>query len=308
MKKIVIGICTYNRNELLGKCLSEMNHLNIPNDTFFEVVIVDNSFENIAKDFVENLRKDIIFPIHYFTCFGNGIASVRNEVLKQSLALNPDYIAFIDDDEMPSNDWLINLYNLLINSDADIVSGPVVSNFVDDNFQNTKVPDFISKNIIFNLHNKRSTGKICSTCSTNNVLLNASILKDSGLKFDESFKKMSGEDIGFFGKLHKLGYRILWCKEGYVIENVLPERSNIKYICKRNYNNGYLKIFIKKKDNTFKPKHLISPLLNLGIFFFALLLSTFWGRKTFVDILGKIVFNCGALVSIFKERTFNLYK
>ncbi len=53
MKKVVVGICTYNRNDLLNLCLDRIYSVQLPKDVHLDVIVVDNSAEAAAKDLVE---------------------------------------------------------------------------------------------------------------------------------------------------------------------------------------------------------------------------------------------------------------
>ena len=306
MDKIIIGICTHYRNNTLKICIEKIEEMNIPQNVIIELVITDDTKEAFGiKHFCKNNYK---FKIHFNTSHTKGIAAARNSLLKKCLELKPDYIAFIDDDEYPDKNWIKNYYEYIKTSNADILAGPVISKFVDSNLKETKVPNYIYKNKLFNLHQKRNSGEPYSTCATSNVFLKTSILKNSSHKFDENFKQMSGEDIDFFARLTKIGHKLLWCKEARVYEHVTPDRCSLKYILKRQFNNGYLKIFMKKKNKNFKIKNHFNMFLNIIISTITLPFSILLGRSIFVKNLGFCAFNFGALNSTFNPKTYNFYK
>lgn len=306
MKKIIIGICTHYRNKCLKFCIEKINSITRPKDTQIEIVVVDNSKEAFAQKTIERLQHNS-YPIHYCVFDGVGIAAVRNKVLEICKSLNPDYIALIDDDEFPSDNWLTNLYDTINLYNANIISGPVKSKFVNYKLNEIKVPKHISQNKIFNLHPKRKTGKVCNSCSTNNVLFQTKILIETNIKFDEKFNKMSGEDLDFFERLTAHGYKIVWCKEAFVTELVPPDRSNIQYILKRNFNNGYLKTFNKKNKKSLYTKHFFNTLINILFFHAILPFSILTGFTNFIKIMCQCAFNLGAMYSVFTSKTFNLY-
>ena len=119
---------------------------------------------------------------------------------------------------------------------------------------------------------------------------------------------MSGEDIDFFERLTKTGYKLLWCKEASVYEHVTPDRCTLKYILKRQFNNGYLRIFMKRKNNTLKNKNHFNTVINILISSFSLPFSIFLGKTIFTRNLGFCAFNFGALNSTFNNKTYNFYK
>lgn len=308
MKKIVIGICTYKRNDLLDICLNYLDKMVLPAGISVEIVIVDNSPEAMAKTLVEAKKLGHGIKLHYFSFLGKGIAAVRNKVLTEVLKLNPDYIAFTDDDQYPCENWLMELYTKLTETGADVVSGPVLPSFINTNFEPLAVPDWIKNNSRFEGKSKRADGVLCNTASTNNVLLKTEILDKMDYWFDESYLKMTGEDIDFFDRIHELGFKIVWCKNAAVYEIVDPKRCTIKFLWRRNYNNGYLKIYNKKKKNCLKPIHIITSFSNLILFLIVLPLSIFCGLTVFFEMFGKLAFSLGSFVSLFKSKALVHYK
>lgn len=329
MEKIVIGICTYYRNELLNLCIDRIlsmndggggkllsgseNDISVIKDECkpfaVEVVVVDNSPEMTAKELIDKKNVTANLKIHYFSHLGKGIASVRNRVLKESMALNPDYIAFIDDDEYPDENWIFNAYKAFAKYNADVVTGPSILRFVDSKLNELKVPGWIKNNSRFKFkRTRRQSGFLCKTAATNNVMIKAEVLRKMGFWFDESYKKMTGEDVDFFGRVYDLGYRIVWCKEAVVYGIADITRCNWKYIWRRNYNNGYLKIFSKKKNGKFNIINGIMVFLNLFIFTLIFPFSIVLGLTIFFEAFGKLAFCCGALVSLFKKDAIVHYK
>lgn len=305
MDKILIGICTHYRNETLKICLEKIKEMDLPQRTIIEVIITDDTKEMHGIKILAN--HSYPFKIHFNSAHTTGIAAARNSLLKKCLETDSNFIAFIDDDEFPDKNWIKNFYEYTKKTNADILAGPVISTFVDTNLKEKKVQDFIKKNKLFNLHQKRKTGDICSTCATSNVFLKTEILKNTKIQFDETFKKMSGEDIDFFEKLTKAGYKIHWVKEAPVYEHVPTNRCTLKYILKRNFNNGYLRIFMKKRKNSAILKTHINTILNVFFSIFLLPFSVFGGKTLFIKNLGFCAFNLGALNSTFSNKAFHFY-
>lgn len=308
MKKVVIGICTYKRNELLNICLDYIDKMTLPKDIMVEIVVVDNSPEAMAKNLVETKILERGVKLYYFSFLGKGIAAVRNKVLEEVLKLNPDYIAFTDDDQYPCENWLLELYAKLAQDGADVVSGPVLPNFVDANFKPLDVPDWIKNNSRFEGKSKRADGVICKTASTNNVLFKTEILNRMDYWFDESYMKMTGEDIDFFDRIYALGFKIVWSKDAVVHEIIDPRRCTVKFLWCRNYNNGYLKIFNKKKKHCLTPLNFFECIVNLLFYGILLPVSILGGLTFFFEIFGKVAFSLGAFISLFKSKALVHYK
>ena len=134
---ILIGICTYNRNELLENALKHINNLNVPEQCEINVAIADN-----------NPNKD---------------------ALEKGLNINADYIAFIDDDEYPSPDWISSLYTVMVEYKADgATSYPV------------QIIDGKEQPIPYNIKN-RKRGSVRKICITNSVLFSSNVIKKSNI-------------------------------------------------------------------------------------------------------------------------------
>lgn len=301
-KKVLIGICTYKRNFLLENCLKELEKINIPYDTMLEIVVADNSEQEEAKELVEKIGKNYLFKLNYFSEKKHSIAAVRNKILRESLNLTADYVAFIDDDEYPDKNWLIELCKTIDKYECDVVSGDVTQIF-DKNISKS-----IKENYLFKNKKNRKTGDIRQTACSGNVIFSTKLIKEKDLYFDENYGLMTGEDLNYFEKANDLGYKIVWCEEAIVFEIVEKKRQNLKYILARNFNNGFLKIFNQKKKNKNIFILIFKILINLLVFSILLLLSIFTGRKNFYNVLGKLFFTYGEFYSILRKVPIEHYQ
>ena len=101
-KIILIGIGTYNRNELLDNCLKNIAKLIVPKDCQIRVVISDNNPDKRAYQIYEKFCGNYPFEIYYEHESQKSIAAVRNVVLKKAVEIKAEYVAFLDDDEYPT--------------------------------------------------------------------------------------------------------------------------------------------------------------------------------------------------------------
>ena len=104
MPKTCILICTCDRPELLRQLLSAL----VPqaNAQRCATVIVDNGMRS-SEAVVASFQSEM--PIVYERISQPGLVSARNRAMSLALATHPEYLAFIDDDEVPEADWLSNL-------------------------------------------------------------------------------------------------------------------------------------------------------------------------------------------------------
>ena len=59
--KVIIGICTRNRNNLLKKNLNSLNKIYLPDFVDLKILIVDNTKKGLSRDLIANYRKNKSF-------------------------------------------------------------------------------------------------------------------------------------------------------------------------------------------------------------------------------------------------------
>jgi glucosyl-dolichyl phosphate glucuronosyltransferase len=96
-------ICTYNREEYIGKTLMHFNNQSA-NENLFEIVIVDNKSNDktadICKEFI-NSNPNI--DVKYYLEQNQGLSYARNTGIAKSKG---DLIAFIDDDAFVNHNYI----------------------------------------------------------------------------------------------------------------------------------------------------------------------------------------------------------
>lgn len=123
---VVICVPTFKRPLILKQCLFAIGQLNLPENLNTVIIVVDNDCDQTGKEVCNNVSTGLNQALHYYVEPERGLCSVRNSLLQKAMQHQADLIAFIDDDEMPHNDWLLNIYNGLISYSVDIATGPVV--------------------------------------------------------------------------------------------------------------------------------------------------------------------------------------
>lgn len=228
---MLVSICviTYNRPKGLKELLEGLNKLTfskvLPPE--IEVVVVENSTKGIAKEVIATIENNFRWTIKTDVESRHGISYARNKSL--SLASpKADFIAMIDDDEIPQPTWLEELLFVQQQYSADIVTGPVVSHLPKN------VPNWIAKGDFF--HRERHlTGEIREIAYTNNVLIKGEILRKLDRIFDTRFALTGGEDSELFMRLYRYDYKIVWADLAIVEERISPTRTNLSWILSSGY-------------------------------------------------------------------------
>ncbi len=294
--KILIGIGTYKRNEMLSFALENISKLIVPENCKIEVVVSDNNLNKEAFSVFNHALSYFPFTLHYSHTPEKSIAAVRNAVLKKALEIDAQYVAFLDDDEYPKPDWILELYKTLTVYSADAsTSAPV------------PIEDGKEQLLPYNVR-RRKTGDIRKLCITNSVLFKIEIVKDSNIWFDTSYGLMTGEDIDFFTRAKMAGYKFVWCEKTLIYEHVQKNRESLSWKIDRAFNNGYLTIFIAKKYKANIKSKYFKTVIDICIFSFIYIISFIFPKKYNEKCLIKL-FNCfGKLNSFYTEGAYTHYK
>src|SRR5450631_3373274 len=128
--EVSVCIATHRRPQGLQRLLKSLvDQRDAPP---FEVVVVDNDAEKSGEEVAVGYKQHL--ALTYIVEPVRGLARVRN---RAAAASNSTFLAFIDDDEWASPQWLCELYRVATELGADVVIGPIERIFAKE------VPDFI---------------------------------------------------------------------------------------------------------------------------------------------------------------------
>jgi succinoglycan biosynthesis protein ExoM len=220
MPRIVILICTCDRPQLLERLLHKLWPQAIRLDA--PIVVIDNgrtSSQHIVAGFEPRVT------IHYERLSSKGLANARNASLRAALQYSPDLLAFIDDDEIPTDNWLQSLVLEFETTRADVIVGPVEAEYV------SPPAGWVTAGRFF----EKSGDTLC----TSNLLLNARKLPASEADwFRQEFNLTGGEDNEFLNRLVAGGATQAVAAGAIVREVIPPERMTLAYICRRGFRDG----------------------------------------------------------------------
>ena len=221
---ITICICTYRRPDQLLRLLKALQRQDTRDRFSYSIVVTDNDHAESARDVV--LRFAATSPVGVTYCVESeqNIALARNRALAQARG---DFVAFIDDDEFPGEDWLAGLLNACETFGADGALGPVRPFF-----DNTPPWWLVRSGLCERPQHPTGTTLRWRETRTGNVLLHRLILKGIETPFRREFGS-GGEDQDFFRRMIERGHRFVWCNEAAVYEVVPLERQRRRYFLKR---------------------------------------------------------------------------
>jgi succinoglycan biosynthesis protein ExoM len=226
--RVAICIGTFKRPELLRELLTGISLLTFCREPApqIEIIVVDNDPQRTAQPVCSFTQ--LHWPLKYFVEEGRGITHVRNRAVAEAGAV--DFIAFLDDDEVPTPHWLDELLSAQRRFRADVVTGPVLPKFAPD------APQWASASRLFH-RPSFSTGQSLEICSTNNVLVRSEVFLRVPA-FDDRFNLSGGEDTHFFLRVRKAGNSMIWSQQAIVVESIPAERANFAWLLRRGYQAG----------------------------------------------------------------------
>ncbi|WP_018857331.1 glycosyltransferase [Rhizobium sp. 42MFCr.1] len=225
--QIDIGICTYRRASL-DEALLSLAVLAVPDGATLRIIVADNDKVPSAKERVDALRPTIPHEIAYVHCPASNISIARNACLENATG---DFLAFIDDDEDASEEWLVELLAVARKTKADAVLGPVRSVYSPTAPNWMREGDFHSTLPVWVCGEIR-TGYTC------NVLLRLDSPHVVGRRFNLALGRTGGEDTEFFSHMHADGGGIAFAPEAYVYEPVTESRAGLSWLAKRRFRFG----------------------------------------------------------------------
>ena len=228
---LTVAICTWNRSGLLRQTLDQLTRVTVPPGTTWELLVVNNNCTD-GTDAVIGAFADRL-PIRRLFERTPGLSHARNRALTEA---NGDYILWIDDDVLVSQDWLVAFVDSAIRFPAAAAfGGPIEPWFPvpPDPVLLAAFPwlrrgfcgiDYGSEQCVLS-EDRPIYG-------ANMAFARGAI---AGLRFDGTLgtvqgSGMSGEETDFVARLCQRGGSVVWCPAMRVRHYVDPSRMKLEYL------------------------------------------------------------------------------
>lgn len=285
---ICVCVCTFKRPSMLATLL---RHL-VDQETFGEfemsIVVTDNDRLESARSVVEAARAAApSFRICYTVETDQNIAKARNKAVLHSAG---DYIAFIDDDEIPPPNWLSILLRTCLRFQADGVLAPVRPRF------EHRPPGWLVKGR-FCERPEHATGHRLAwrETRTGNTLFRRSLVEHTAQPFAPLYGN-GGEDQEFFKRLIDSGAVFMWCNEAPVHELVPPERCQRGYLLKRALLRG------QNERALTDLKGIAKSVVAVPVYLLVMPLALITGQDRFMQVCMRLCDHLGKLVGVIGLR------
>lgn len=237
--RIDVCVITYRRPHGLQRLLGGIAQQRLPEPPpELRVVVVDNDPEASARAVCDEAREWLPHPLEYLVEKRRGIPQARNAALALAMGA-AEFVAFIDDDEVPEPQWLAELLRVQRDRNADAVGGPVVPVF------DVPPPAWIERGGFFE-RERHTTGARVPCAYTNNVLVSTQALASLDRLFDERMALTGSSDTELFERLARCGHRIVWSDLAQVREWVPPSRAKLSWLLQRSFRIGTASVIIDR--------------------------------------------------------------
>jgi succinoglycan biosynthesis protein ExoM len=284
MSHISVCICTYKRPQLLSRLLDELANQETKGLFTYSIVIVDNDQSLSAKALVSEFTTSSAVPIKYCVEPRQNIALARNMAVENS---EGDYVAFIDDDEFPTREWLLTLFEACNRYDVDGVLGPVKRYF------DEQPPKWLIKSTFYE-RPTYPTGFVIDWRKgrTGNVLLKKQIFLAGSPPFRPEFRQ--GEDQEFFARMIEKGHVFIWCNEAVAYEVVPPIRWRRAFMLRR----ALLRGAMEPKTPNFGMRSVLGSVIAVPAYIVLLPFALVWGHHRFMHLLVSLFDHLGKLLAV----------
>jgi succinoglycan biosynthesis protein ExoM len=229
--RVAICIATCGRTKGLRELLAGIDRQEFSKEPVpdVRVIVVENGTPAGAREVCAATRPSWGWQLQYAAEPRLGIPQARNRALRMA-SIWPDFVAFIDDDEVPEPCWLDELLHVQRMYGADVVDGALRRRFEEP------VPDWIVRGRFFE-PTERRTGTPRRSATTGNTLVRRSVFAAVG-EFDERFALTGGSDTQFFQRVSQRGHSIIWASEAIVYEHVPRGRATVNWYLRRAFRIG----------------------------------------------------------------------
>jgi GT2 family glycosyltransferase len=239
---VVVCIPCFRRPQHLRLTLESL--ANQRTDRRFAVVIVENDASAcgsvpVATEFLAAGR----FPGLCVVEPRQGNCQAINAAFETALATFPaaTSVLMIDDDEIASPDWLERMLRAAEATGADLVGGPVLPNFDDDNKSGLR------RHPAFRPAYDES-GPVPVIYGCGNCLITRPVFGRIGNPaFDLRFNFLGGGDTDFFVRCRRAGMKFHWAAEAVITETVPAGRTNAGWLALRALRIGAINYHVQRK-------------------------------------------------------------
>lgn len=293
--KATVAICTHNRavdlKEAIDSCIRQDFD---PED--FEIIVIDNRSTDDTKAIVLGYQERLEPRVHYILEENLGLSYARNRAISEA---NGEYILFIDDDAVASEEWIQNIIDVF---EADKQIG-CVGGRIDPIWQG-KAPHWLPtkyRSLYSILHYSDELKEMDSGIPFGaNVAFRSNIFNEvAPFRVDLGrigSNLLSGEESELIARIRQQ-YKIYYSPFASVQHKIAEERSTTKWFLRRMYWQGVTDALRSEK----KPEFCLKSGIKLAAAS-AALVFTFYNVKLRIRFLTNVLYGRGVIAGVLGSR------
>jgi glycosyltransferase involved in cell wall biosynthesis len=285
LEHITVCVCTYRRPALLRQLLECLRQQETQGQFTFSISVADNDSDASAREMVEAFSRTSGAVAAYAVEPRQNIALARNRAL---MAADRDWVAFIDDDEMPGENWLGTLLKTCQAYQADGVLGSAVPEY------EGQPPVWVVRGKFYERARYPTGHEIhWRQGRTGNLLFKRSVLPPNEPPFREQF--LTGEDHDFFRRAIERGGRFIWCDDpDATTREIIPAgRCRLSFMLRRALLRGKIAVL----HPTWRRAELLKSLCAVPLYSVAAPVLLLGGRHRAADALIRLCDHLGLLLA-----------
>ena len=229
---VLVAVLTRKRPIMLRAALESFSNLRVPDNCDATFLVVENDDTNHAEGVVAAMGNP---ALHYVLETEPGIPFARNRAAKVAIEKGMDLLAFIDDDEVVAEDWLVALLRGYRNSHAVLFGAPLRAAPPAEELSWSERLFYKGTVAHYEKQERRAARKASLhatpgvTIVTNNWLGETGLFRDHGIWFDEAMRFTGGTDTKFHRDVSALGLPTGWVDDAFVYETIPADRLTWAY-------------------------------------------------------------------------------
>ncbi|WP_312111681.1 glycosyltransferase family 2 protein [Brevibacillus reuszeri] len=297
--KVAVCVLTYKRPDGLKRLLDGLSRQAFikTQPSAVQVVVVDNDPAASSVACCSSLQPGYPWKLVWYNEKRRGISFARNRAVALAWEKH-DFIAFIDDDEVPEPSWLDELLAVQQMTQAAIVTGPVLPVYPEG------APAWSVKSGCYE-RSRHPTGYALRLARTGNVLIQTEVFARIENWFDERYALSGGEDTHFFMRVKALGFDIVWADEAIVHEWLPLSRLKVSWLLQRAYRSGNTYTLCERDIRQSAAKLVIRAIkggFRIGSGLVLALPALLLGRIAFIKALQSICLGAGMVMGLVGKR------
>ncbi len=255
-----------------------------------EIIVADNDPDAGAREFVARFAKNSKIEIHYLHVPNPGVSNARNAALEKAKGR---YLAFIDDDQEPGENWLVEMIKTAQKYNAALVFCPTHAKTLIDTPYEDYFIEFFSRN-----PQDLKTGVIDDVFGCGNSLLDLAKCKLPNPPFDPAMNETGGEDDVLFAYIKSQNTITAWCAKCYCNEYIPANRTTPDYVKKRSFSFGQSPTQDAASDKNWFGviKWMLIGLAQYMVHMPLALIAKLFGRPSYIKHLAKAYAGMGKIL------------